>query len=169
MEDDEYATNKMGGIKIEDGAVNGAHPELDDAPALPTPDLKDASMDSPGQSQDDFKSRSESVGTPSSQKPPSRLPRKTSQKNQQPPRTPTLYHDLPDVTEQSCSTFQVIPDCLYGSKHLGSTDNDALDCECREEWRKLTIFSLLPPTLPLPLRRTHTMPAVFGTSQDATS
>ncbi|KAM0285338.1 hypothetical protein ACHAQH_001527 [Verticillium albo-atrum] len=38
------------------------------------------------------------------------------------------------MTEGACETFQRIPDCLYGSKHMGSTDNDALDCDCREEW-----------------------------------
>ncbi|KAL3953684.1 hypothetical protein ACCO45_011640 [Purpureocillium lilacinum] len=39
------------------------------------------------------------------------------------------------MTSDSCQTFQVISDCLYGSKNLGSTDNDALDCDCREDWQ----------------------------------
>ncbi|KAH6671511.1 SET domain-containing protein [Plectosphaerella plurivora] len=49
-------------------------------------------------------------------------------------KTVPLYNDLPDATEDSCTTFQVIPDCLYGSKNMGSTDVDALDCDCQEEW-----------------------------------
>lgn len=47
-----------------------------------------------------------------------------------------MFDHLPNVTEESCQGFQVIRDCLYGSKHLGSTDNDALDCDCAEEWRE---------------------------------
>jgi histone-lysine N-methyltransferase SETD2 len=54
-----------------------------------------------------------------------------------------LYDDLPDATEESCSTFQVIPECLYGSKHMGSTDVDPLDCDCQEQWRAY------PPISPL--------------------
>lgn len=47
-----------------------------------------------------------------------------------------LYDHLPNVTEESCTHFQVITDCLYGSKHMGSSDHDALDCDCSEEWRR---------------------------------
>lgn len=54
-------------------------------------------------------------------------PRKAS------PHEPTLFGDLPDATSEACSNFQVITDCLYGSKNMGSTDNDAFDCDCREE------------------------------------
>lgn len=125
MEDDEYATSKMEEIKLEDGVSNGAHSQSGRNSTVPKSEFRD----------DEAQSRSDSAETPNSQKPP-RLSRKASQKNDQPPREPVLYGDLPDVTEESCKTFQVIPDCLYGSKHLGSTDNDAFDCDCREEWRK---------------------------------
>ncbi|KAF4589763.1 histone H3 lysine 36 (K36) methyltransferase [Ophiocordyceps camponoti-floridani] len=54
---------------------------------------------------------------------------------------PRLFHHLPDVTARSCESFHVIPDCLYGSKHLGSTDNDVLDCDCREDWRHGSNFA----------------------------
>jgi hypothetical protein len=50
---------------------------------------------------------------------------------------PPLFDHLPDATEDACSTFQVINDCLYGSRNMGSSDHDALDCDCAEEWRKL--------------------------------
>jgi histone-lysine N-methyltransferase SETD2 len=49
---------------------------------------------------------------------------------------PSLFDHLPDATEDACSTFQVINDCLYGSRNMGSSDHDALDCDCAEDWRK---------------------------------
>ncbi|KAH6654171.1 hypothetical protein BKA67DRAFT_592423 [Truncatella angustata] len=51
------------------------------------------------------------------------------------PRPPALFDDVPDVTEEACGHFQLIPDCLYGSKSLGASEHDALDCDCAEEWR----------------------------------
>lgn len=129
MEDDTDATARMGGIKLEDGSANGAE-DVAGSIKIPTSHVKDESkspMPSPG-----IKSRSESVGTPDSTR-PSRSSRKASQ---QAPKEPVLYSHLPDMTDESCGTFQVIPDCLYGSRHLGSTDNDSLDCDCREEWRE---------------------------------
>ncbi|CAI6088180.1 unnamed protein product [Clonostachys chloroleuca] len=125
----------MGGIKLEDDAptVNG-HVGKEDAPRASG--VKDASGPSPlpSLSMEGAKSRSGSVETPDSQRPP-RLSRKASQKRDLPQGEPLLFEHLPDVTVDSCKTFQAIPDCLYGSKHLGSTDNDALDCECREDWQ----------------------------------
>lgn len=134
MEDDEYATNKMGGIKLEDGDRNGGHPEHESFTVATKTEPRDDDVPSPALSQDGLKSRSDSVGTPTSQKPP-KLSRKASQQSQ---RQPFLYGNLQDMTEESCRSFQVIPDCLYGSKHLGATDNDALDCDCNQEWRKQT-------------------------------
>ncbi|KAI0190202.1 hypothetical protein EV127DRAFT_93905 [Xylaria flabelliformis] len=83
-------------------------------------------------SPDDRKARSDSASTPDGLQPP-KLSRKASQKLSL--RPTTLLTDLPDVTAESCEHFQVIPDCLYGSKSLGSTDHDSLDCDCSEEWR----------------------------------
>jgi [histone H3]-lysine36 N-trimethyltransferase len=52
------------------------------------------------------------------------------------------FDHLPDATEDAEKTFQVINDCLYGSKHLGSTsDHDVLDCECVEDWREFLLPS----------------------------
>lgn len=135
MEDEDYTTGRMEGIKLEDGAANGStHYDQEDVKMTPRSDRRDDEM-SPRALSHDSKSRSDTGdGTPGTQKP--RLSRKSSQKNDQPPREPTLYNTLPDVTEEACKMFRVIPDCLYGSKHLGSTDNDAFDCDCREEWRK---------------------------------
>ena len=51
-----------------------------------------------------------------------------------------LYDDLPDMTGEAVKTFQVISDCLYGTKNIGATENDALDCDCRDEWRCVNCF-----------------------------
>ncbi|KAL2164193.1 hypothetical protein VTH06DRAFT_3408 [Thermothelomyces fergusii] len=59
--------------------------------------------------------------------------KKSSQKTARSP--PPLFDHLPDATEEACSTFQVINDCLYGSRNMGSSDHDALDCDCAEDWR----------------------------------
>lgn len=135
MEDDEHATSRMSRIKLEDGAANGAVAGMETSGSIATPDARNGKSPSPATSLDGVKSRSDSVDTPGSTKQP-RLSRRVSQKSAS--REPPLFGDLPDVTTQSCETFQVIPDCLYGSKHLGSTDNDAFDCDCREEWRTRT-------------------------------
>ncbi|KAI1457749.1 hypothetical protein F4805DRAFT_163965 [Annulohypoxylon moriforme] len=82
-------------------------------------------------SPDDQKARSDSASTPDGH--PPKITRKAPPKTA--PRSVQLFDDLPDVTTDSFLHFQVIPDCLYGSKSLGSTDHDALDCDCSEEWR----------------------------------
>lgn len=91
---------------------------------------------SPSNSPPKVKSRSGSVSSAHDARP--KMTRQPSQMGTK--RKIPVYSDLPDSTEEACSTFQVIPDCLYGSKHMGSTDTDALDCDCPEEWR-----TTLPP------------------------
>ena len=137
MEDDEYTTSKMGDIKLEEGA-NGAHVKKERSASIPTPNDSNDGSRSPAISLNGVKSRSDSADTPSSAR-PSRPTRKASQKKIA--REPLLFSHLPDVTPESRKAFQLIPDCLYGSKHLGSTDNDALDCDCNQEWRKFTFTS----------------------------
>lgn len=61
-----------------------------------------------------------------------KLLRKSSQKVIS--RPPPLFNDRPDATEEACKVFQLIKDCIYGSKHMGSSEHDALDCDCHEEW-----------------------------------
>lgn len=52
-------------------------------------------------------------------------------------RPPELYNDLPDSTSESLSVFQIIPECLYGSKSMGKSKSDdddgPIDCDCSEE------------------------------------
>lgn len=52
------------------------------------------------------------------------------------PRPPTLFSDYPDKTEEATSLFEVIRDCMYGSKYMGSADHDSLGCDCNEEFRE---------------------------------
>jgi hypothetical protein len=61
-----------------------------------------------------------------------KLSRKSSQKIVS--RPPTLFKEVPDVTDEATTIFQVIKDCIYGSKYMGYSEHDALDCDCSEEW-----------------------------------
>ncbi|EGX90876.1 histone H3 lysine 36 (K36) methyltransferase [Cordyceps militaris CM01] len=134
MKDDDKATARMQKIKLDDGTNGVASPQQ---PAdLITTAVTDATKGiklegSPSPSTEGGKSRTDSNGTPNSSRP--RLSRKSSRKDT-PTREPPLFDRLPNMTSEACSSFQVIPDCLYGSKHLGSTENDAFDCECRGDW-----------------------------------
>lgn len=60
-------------------------------------------------------------------------------------RPPELYNDLPDCTDESTTVFQVIPECLYGSKSMGKSKSDdddgPIDCDCSEERGEL--FNLI--------------------------
>lgn len=56
-------------------------------------------------------------------------------------RLPPLYNDLPDSTEDSLAVFQIIPECLYGSKSMGKSkmsddDDGPIDCDCSEHRSK---------------------------------
>ena len=126
MEDDERAVAKMSKVKLEDGAANGKEIEN-----TVTEDISGTNG---------VKAEEQGAGTPGSAKP--RPSRKGSQRKVE--SEPKLFDHLPDKTEESCRKFQVIRDCLYGSKHLGSTDNDSFDCDCAEEWRKSRSTSVDP-------------------------
>lgn len=63
-----------------------------------------------------------------------KLSRKSSQKVVS--RPPPLFDHLPNSTEEATATFQVIRDCIYGSKYMGSSEHDALGCDCSEQWSK---------------------------------
>ncbi|KAF8245151.1 hypothetical protein K440DRAFT_556444 [Wilcoxina mikolae CBS 423.85] len=49
---------------------------------------------------------------------------------------PQLYGDLPDVTQEATSTFEVINECIYSSKWIGDTgqDSDTMSCECKDHF-----------------------------------
>ena len=85
-------------------------------------------------SPDAAKSQSEGGSSTPEVAPRPRMSRKASQKAASAPAT--LFTHLPDVTAESKEHFEVIESCMYGSKILGSSKQDALDCDCAEEWRK---------------------------------
>ncbi|KFY64717.1 hypothetical protein V496_03080 [Pseudogymnoascus sp. VKM F-4515 (FW-2607)] len=62
-----------------------------------------------------------------------KLSRKASQKVVF--RPPPLFDHLEDATPECVTKFQVIQDCIYGSKYMGSADHEALGCDCSEDWR----------------------------------
>lgn len=64
---------------------------------------------------------------------PPKLSRTISRKVER--RPPPMFNDYKDSTSEATSTFQVITECSYANKNLGSTD-PALECDCAEEWGK---------------------------------
>lgn len=65
---------------------------------------------------------------------PPKLSRSTSQKIIS--RPAALYNDWPSKTEEAKGTFQILPQCTYASKYIGSTEHGSMDCDCAEEWGK---------------------------------
>ena len=65
---------------------------------------------------------------------PPKLSRSTSQKIVS--RPPLLYNDWPSKNDEAKETFQVLPQCTYSSKYIGSTEHGSMDCDCAEEWGK---------------------------------
>lgn len=53
-------------------------------------------------------------------------------------RTAVLFDEYPDKTQEATSNFQVITECNYSTKSLGSTEH-AMECDCTEEWGKKPI------------------------------
>ena len=153
MGDEERVQDGLENLKVEhDGDTAGLGPADDGARrvvkqegcAIPSPDRSKASRSrsrskSPTLSPEEQKARSDSASTPDGVAVPPKLARKASSKAaapRAPARPAMLFDDLPDMTEASKEHFQIITDCLYGSKSLGSTEHDALDCDCTEEWRR---------------------------------
>jgi histone-lysine N-methyltransferase SETD2 len=66
--------------------------------------------------------------------PPEAFDEAQTPKREAGPRSPQLFHHLPDDTAAATSSFEVIPDCIYGNKYMASSDQEALGCECSEEW-----------------------------------
>jgi [histone H3]-lysine36 N-trimethyltransferase len=150
-------------MKLEEG---GSHPEADDTIArngtydAPTPeDIKRSRSSTPmarkSSSQSPFKKQSASQ-TPKSEddeeeiiggdimvtvepgKGP-KLSRKSSQKVVA--RPPQLFDQVEDSTEEAFTVFQAIKDCIYGSKYMGYSEHDALDCDCSEQWGEYLWFA----------------------------
>ena len=54
-------------------------------------------------------------------------------------RSAPLFNDYPDKTQEATGVFQVITECGYSFKYLGSTEH-AMDCDCAEEWGKTNLL-----------------------------
>lgn len=129
---------KMEGVTKENGSIlKKERRSASTSPNESKPPSRSSSM-SPG-----IKAENESASTPDTEPAP-KSSKKSSSKARL--RSPPLFDHLPDATEESMKAFQIINDCLYGSKNMGSSDNDALDCDCAAEWRKSRIL-----LYPLPL------------------
>lgn len=74
---------------------------------------------------------------------PPKLARSSSHKVISKP-TP-LFHDHPSKTEESKHTFQVLDQCSYTSKYIGSTEHGSMDCDCTEEWGKPALHTCNSP------------------------
>ena len=66
---------------------------------------------------------------------PPKLARSSSQKLKT--RPPRLYVDAMDKTAVAQKHFEMLPECSYANKHIGSTEHGSMDCDCEEEWGKL--------------------------------
>ncbi|ORY70083.1 uncharacterized protein BCR38DRAFT_99314 [Pseudomassariella vexata] len=137
MEDEERVKDGLEGLSVQNGApapLEDTVAEVKERDSVPSSSdrSKESRSHSPSASPEDRKERSDSVSTPDIGQHP-KPSRKASQKMA--PRPVALFDDLPDVTEESCDHFQIIPHCVYGAKALGYTEHDTLDCDCSEEWR----------------------------------
>ncbi len=134
MDDADHVPSPRGAVKLEERPkINGSRLKRDDTSVTTTPSGSKMNSRASSLSPDVAKSATDSASPPDNFTAP-KLSRKASQKVTRSP--PLLFDHLPDVTDESCKTFQVISDCLYGAKNMGSSEHDALDCDCAEEWRK---------------------------------
>lgn len=63
---------------------------------------------------------------------PPKLSRSTSQKIVA--RRPPVFEEYEDKIKEARESFEVIPECSYSSKYIGSSEHDSMDCDCAEEW-----------------------------------
>ncbi|KXJ94304.1 hypothetical protein Micbo1qcDRAFT_193511 [Microdochium bolleyi] len=132
--DDEIKAESGPEGQLDDGSVRVKHEDHGSASTL---DRAKQSR-SPSQSPGGQKAGSDGVSTPDIVHRP-----KTTRKgsSRAPARPAPLFNDLPNATADACEQFQVIPDCLYGSKSLGATEHDPLDCDCSPEFRDGTNYA----------------------------
>ncbi|KAJ4304154.1 histone methyltransferase set2 [Collariella sp. IMI 366227] len=132
MEDNDRVSGTLAGSSLEERPrLNGFKVKMEDNGGAATPNGLKIDSRAASMSPDEEKSANGSASIPETAPAP-KLSRKMSQKTARTP--PPLFDHLPDATEDACQAFQVINDCLYGSRNMGSSDHDALDCDCAEEW-----------------------------------
>lgn len=47
-----------------------------------------------------------------------------------------LFSDAVDTTSEAQKQFDMISNCSYCNKYIGSTEHGSMDCDCVEEWGK---------------------------------
>lgn len=107
--------------------LDASHIKTSRSPSLASPIKPD--LESP-----DFKPKAEHLNgsaSPINSEMPKKSGRAAAAKA--PPRIAPLFADLPDVTAEATSSFQVITSSTYQNKYLGLTES-ALECDCSEEW-----------------------------------
>lgn len=137
MGDEEHVQDALESLTVEAGAStiadNGTQVKKEGGDSTSPDESKSSRTRSPSMSPDDRKTPSDSVSTPDVGQRP-KLSRKASQKMA--PRPIVTFLDVEDSTAEACTLFQVLTECVYGSKTIGSSEHDTLDCDCNEEWRR---------------------------------
>lgn len=59
-----------------------------------------------------------------------------------PSRKAELFSHLEDATGEAAEVFERIPACIYGSKSMGQSVLDVLDCDCSEEYSMFSPFKM---------------------------
>lgn len=148
-------------LSLEGAGATARVKEEDDARA-PTPGLMPALVKERAQSQSPVKQLPSDASTPvdtqeevlggeiTLKMEPGKAPKLSRTASQKiVSRPPPLYLDLPDATGEATSTFDLLPECTYANRHIGTTD-PALECDCSEEWGKLRTRASMHPMPALP-------------------
>lgn len=138
-EDERSAEVMMDDVRLDEPApINGSRVKNERHSASTTPNGLDTKSPRANALFDDPAVKNETESSIPENRPP-KLSRKQSHKATS---TPMLFDQLPDATRDACEAFQVINDCLYGSRNLGTSNSEPMDCDCAEEWCKLSRVSL---------------------------
>ena len=148
----EVVATTLGEVKLEEQSPNSMEGDMSNEQQMVSPtqlELKSSRSSSPKSSSTSIRAEDDSIETIGGDievkiepgKAP-KLSRKASQKVHS--RAPVLFDHLPNSTEEAVSNFQVIRDCIYGSKYMGSSEHDVLGCDCSEQWGKSCSSEVFP-------------------------
>ena len=131
-------------VKMEDRQVQSATPNGNELPAKVksrSTSHSPVKLQSPSHSPSEKSEHEEFIGGDITLKmEPGKAPKLSRTASQKiVARLPQLFLDAPDATAEATATFQVITDCIYSAKYMGSTEH-ALECDCAEEWGRSSIY-----------------------------
>jgi len=76
---------------------------------------------------------------------PGEAPKLSRSASKQVARRPAqLFDHLPSATAEATSTFEILKDCTYQTKYIGSSnqeEEDNLVCDCKPEWGRSSMMS----------------------------